>query len=154
GLQPAGHLETHVTDRAIVPPARLARALNLADIAFTLQSGRKAFKQRRALVVDDLRSAPAQLRDLKSGTQRPAFSTPPRVVFLFPGQGSQYLGMGRALYDAQAVFRDAMDACFSAVASVTPDLKAVMFGDTEEALKQTRYTQPALFTIEYSLARL
>jgi amino acid adenylation domain-containing protein len=155
GLQPAAHVENHPSSGpTLAPAAKLARALNLADIAFTLQSGRRAFKQRRAVVVDDLRSAPAQLRDLKSGPQRAAFSTPPRVVFLFPGQGSQYLGMGRALYDAQAVFRDAMDACFSAVASVTPDLKSVMFGDTEEALKATRYTQPALFTLSYSLGRL
>jgi amino acid adenylation domain-containing protein len=153
GLQPAGHVE-NFSSGAIVPSQVVPRTLNLADIAFTLQTGRRGFKQRRAVVVDDLASAPKLLRDLKTGVSRAAFSSTPRAVFLFPGQGSQYLGMGRALYEAHPVFRDAMDACFAAVGSVTPDLKSVMFGNTEEALKATRYTQPALFTIEYSLARL
>jgi amino acid adenylation domain-containing protein len=153
GLQPAGHAENPATP-SIVPAPRVARELNLADIAFTLQTGRRGFKQRRAIVVDDLANAPKLLRDAKNGVARAAFGTAPRVVFLFPGQGSQYLGMGRALYQAHPVFRDAMDACFAAVASVTPDLKTVMFGSTEEALKATRYTQPALFTIEYAVARL
>ncbi len=154
GLQPAGHVEVK-TDAPIVPEPRVdVSGVELADVAFTLQTGRRGFKQRRALVVDSVAGAPALLRDLKKGASRAAFGTAPRVVFLFPGQGSQYLGMGSALYERYPVFRDAMELCFQAVAQVTPDLKTVMFGTTEAALKATRYTQPALFTIEYALARL
>jgi len=159
GLQPAGHVETAPHPGPLPYEGRGSSVSlpELADVAFTLQSGRRGFKQRRAVVIDSLDTAAATLRDLRKGSSRAAFGTPPRLVFLFPGQGSQYVGMGRTLYERHAVVRDAMERCFEAVKPLTADLKSVMFGltgDTEAALKATRYTQPALFSIEYALARL
>jgi acyl transferase domain-containing protein len=73
---------------------------------------------------------------------------------MFPGQGAQYVGMGRALYAAEPVFRDAFDACARAAADeLGADLRALVFGEDAEALVPTAVMQPAIFALEYSLAR-
>ena len=135
---------------------------SLMDIAYTLQLGRKSFKHRMALVADSAQAAS------KSLEQKPANQVfykqfegeVPSVVFLFPGQGSQYVNMGRDLYEHYPVFRQAFDAC-SAILSELCDidiaemlLNSSSTDDAEELLKQTQYTQPAIFMVEYSLARL
>ncbi len=85
----------------------------LADIAYTLQIGRKAFGVRRfvAAPVDHHAEASEALRERRG--QRVftshAGDKPPRIVFLFPGLGGQYVNMGRELYDSQPVFRDVVD---------------------------------------------
>jgi acyl transferase domain-containing protein/acyl carrier protein len=155
--------------------------LNLADVAFTLQAGRKAFGQRRAVVCRDVADAVSALRagrgaaGVFEGGQRP-------VVFLFPGLGDHYVDMGRELYDSEPAFAAEVDRCaeilrphlgadvreilFSAgpraAAAGTEkktDLRAMLRrgGERDEAtlrLDRTEYAQPILFAVEYALARL
>ncbi|MCE5234134.1 MAG: amino acid adenylation domain-containing protein, partial [Xanthomonadaceae bacterium] len=141
--------------------ARLAEHLerhadtNLADAAWTLAVGRKAFAQRACVVAEDAAGAVAALRD-------PAFTASlgrraaqaGDVVFMFPGQGAQYAGMGRALYAAEPAFRAALDECARLLEpELGADLRALLFADDAAALRQTRLTQPATFALEYALAK-
>ncbi len=86
--------------------------------------------------------------------------TPPRVAWIFTGQGSQYVGMGRALFDAQPVFRAALERSDAIVRAVRGEsLLAVMFDETTaapggRAIDQTYWTQPAIFAVGYALAEL
>jgi acyl transferase domain-containing protein/acetylornithine/succinyldiaminopimelate/putrescine aminotransferase len=144
--------------------SRLADHLNqsddaLPDVAYTLQQGRRAFAHRRIIVARDRVDAAKALRD--PGRQRSA-QVPERsqqVAFLFPGQGAQYVGMGREMYAQAPIFRDAFDACAEEVSpTLGRDLRALVFADESsaeaaETLRATSITQPALFSIEYSLAR-
>ncbi len=142
-----------------------ANDLNLHDVAYTLQVGRKHFNVRRALVTSDLKTAAQKLADLDpkavlSSSLPKDFEAPP-VAFMFSGQGSQYVGMGRSLYDTEPVFRAELDRCFEIVASESGlDLRSLVFASPDKAaeagerLNKTEVTQPALFAIEYALARL
>jgi acyl transferase domain-containing protein/thioesterase domain-containing protein len=136
--------------------------LNLADVAFTCQLGRQAFQHRRAMAVEDTPQARAALgdRDRSQPASGVASKAAPGVVFLFSGQGSQYVNMGRELYEHEPVFREALD--LSAQHLRQPlgiDLISALYPPEEEKdaaaekLNQTWLTQPALFAIEYSLAR-
>ncbi len=131
--------------------------LNLADVAWTLAVGRKAFSHRLAVVAESTQDAVTRLRSPET-TAAAARSRPSRlsdVVFLFPGQGAQYAGMGRGLYEAEPAFRTAFDACADTLgAELGFDLRERVFGDDPEALLPTSTMQPATFAIEYSLARL
>ena len=130
---------------------------NLADVAWTLAAGRKAFAHRVAVVADSPDAAVMQLRGLET-TASIARSKPVRasdVVFLFPGQGSQYAGMGRELYRSEPAFRQAFDACAEAVQEeLSFNLRELVFGDDADALLPTGVMQPAIFAMEYSVARL
>ncbi len=87
--------------------------LDLPDVAFTLTHGRKAFQHRRALLASDLADAAMALETLDPErllTTAPEAGDRP-IAFLFPGQGAQYLGMGRGLYDSEPSFRADVDLC-------------------------------------------
>jgi acyl transferase domain-containing protein/acyl carrier protein len=138
-------------------------AADLADTAYTLQVGRKVFKHRRILVCATPEDAVSALEplDLKRvvTAQQDAQGHP--VAFLFPGQGSQYVDMGRDLYDSEPFFREQVDRCAQILEPhLGLDLRAILYPAPDEVEKaqeligQTWITQPALFTIEYSLARL
>ena len=140
-----------------------ADAPALADVAFTGQTTRPSFDYRRFVVAattDDL------IRDLQAGssdtasTQKAPPDAPGELVFLFPGQGSQYLNMGRDLYESEPVYRQAVDRCAALLdPHLDGDIRAVLYPPVadeaaRERLKNTRYTQPALFVTEYAIAQL
>ncbi len=131
---------------------------NLADVAYTLQHGRKAFDYRRIAICHDTADAVRVLstldhRQVFTGLQEPRERP---VVMMFPGQGSQYAGMGAELYAHEVVFREEVDRCAEILKpQLGFDLREVLFANQEasERLKQTVVTQPALFVIEYALAQ-
>jgi natural product biosynthesis luciferase-like monooxygenase protein len=137
--------------------------VKLADVAYTLKVGRRAFNDRRVLVCRSTAEAVEALESLDprrvvAGLQEPKKRP---VVFMFPGQGAQYVGMARELYESEATFRSEVDYCSERLAShLGLDLREVLFPPAEKAeggaarLKQTFITQPALFVIEYALAKL
>ncbi|SMF98392.1 Non-ribosomal peptide synthase [Burkholderia singularis] len=134
---------------------RLHRALpgtRIRDAAYTLQLGRTAFEHRGFAVLDEAGDVSEQLNRIDALAAFERRHAPP-VVFMFPGQGSQYPGMGAALYREGGVFRTEVDRCASMLReSIGQDIRSLMFDGDASLLKETRYTQPALFTIEYALA--
>lgn len=134
----------------------------LADTAYTLNLGRAALPARRFVVARDRAEAVVKLSSPGGGSAvRPlAAGTKRATVFLFPGQGAQYAGMARGLYGTDATFAAAIDRCAAVLAdSHHLDLRQVLFGDadgtdTAGRLGQTEVTQPALFAVEYALAKL
>ena len=105
----------------------LAGALgeNLADAAFTLAKGRREFPFRRALVAAGAPEAASLLRG--KCTPVTARENPP-IAFLFPGQGAQQPGMGRALYESESVFRSAVDACAEILLNhLGEDIRSIIF---------------------------
>jgi acyl transferase domain-containing protein len=146
----AQHLESH--------PAQ-----NLADIASTLQRGRKAFPWRQAVIARDTAEAAAKLRARDGKPVNVGHAPPkaPAIVFMFPGQGSQYLNMGREMYELEPVFRAEVDRCADLLRPhLNFDLRQVIYpaagSDAGAAAKvnQTIVSQPAIFTVAYSLAKL
>ncbi len=127
---------------------------NLADVAFTLDAGRKSFAWRAAVAAGNSSEAARALRDAQTlRNARQANGALTATVFLFPGQGAQYCGMGSGLHAAEPAFRAAFDECQAALApALTFDLKAAMWGEDAALLAQTSVLQPALFCLEYSLA--
>ncbi|MBS0558373.1 MAG: amino acid adenylation domain-containing protein [Proteobacteria bacterium] len=126
----------------------------LPDIAYTLAMGRRAMNVRGAVAAHGVADARAQLAKLVAQSAYPQR----RLVFLFPGQGSQHVGMARELL-AEPVFAMAFARCCElASALLGRDLRALILADATDAanaeLAQTHYTQPALFAIEYALAEL
>ncbi len=129
---------------------------NVADAAYTLRVGRAVFPQRVAIVADSAAAAIEALRSrdhrLRAARARAAHT--PEVVFVFPGQGAQYAGMGSALYNDVPAFRAAFDECLAVLeGTLGSDLKAAMLGGDADALRATSVTQPAVFCVEYALAR-
>jgi acyl transferase domain-containing protein/thioesterase domain-containing protein len=135
---------------------------NLPDAAFTTQVGRRAFEHRCAVVarnIDGLRESLQARHPLRSADGKSSGSTPP-VVMMFPGGGAHYPGAGRELL-AHPAFAQAIDQCFTALPPDAPrDLRRVMFdaGANDEAacalLARPTYGLPALFILEYAIARL
>jgi acyl transferase domain-containing protein/acyl carrier protein/predicted O-methyltransferase YrrM len=136
-----------------------------ADVCHTASAGRSHFPHRLALVAPTAADARAKLDRVLAG-ETPAdvatghLQTPrhPGIAFLFTGQGAQYPGMGRRLYETQPAFTDALDRCATLFeAELERPLLSVMFGRTEAdaaLLSNTAYAQPALFAIQYALATL
>jgi phthiocerol/phenolphthiocerol synthesis type-I polyketide synthase E len=161
---------------------------NLADVAFTLQEGRKAFEHRRMVVCRDSSEAATVLPTRVPSRVFTAVASSGRrpVAFLLPGLGDQYLDMGRGLYESEPEFKKHVDRCSEFLQPLMgADLRKIMFptpavrqqhdvrteervnfrdlvsrarGDssssTAQEIHRTLWAQPALFVIEYALAKL
>jgi len=136
----------------------------LADVCFTAGAGRAHLEHRAALVVNSRESAIELLGALADDRPAPGLvrgesHDAPKTAWLFTGQGSQYPGMARELFDTEPVFAETLNRCAAAVADVLEKpLLDVIFDvdspESEETLRQTSYAQPALFAVEMGLARL
>ncbi|MEH1900549.1 MAG: aminotransferase class III-fold pyridoxal phosphate-dependent enzyme [Nostoc sp.] len=136
--------------------------LNLADIAYTLKLGRRAFSDRRMLVCQNLNDVVTVLETPVSERVFTKFTEPSgqQIAFMFPGQGAQYVDMGRELYETETIFRKQIDYCCEFLKSYLKlDLRTLLYPHqrTEAAtqqLQQTHITQSAVFIVEYALAQL
>ncbi len=126
---------------------------DLADVAHTLRVGRRALAHRRHVVAAT--AAEAAQRLAEAAVARVPGESAPAPAFLCPGQGAQYAGMGQGLYHAEPAFRVAYDQCCAILAGeLDGDPRTLLLEGSAEALAETRLTQPAIFALEYSLARL
>jgi len=136
--------------------------LNLADVAYTLQVGRQQFSHRRMLVCQSVQDTIAALdsKDPQRVFSQSTDSVKP-VIFMFSGQGSQYVKMGQDLYLNEPLFREQLDRCGKILKPLLGlDLLQILYPPANQLeaatqkLQQTAIAQPALFAIEYALAKL
>ncbi|MHC5747806.1 MAG: type I polyketide synthase [Nostoc sp.] len=137
--------------------------INIADVAYTLQVGRQAFNHRRIVLCRDLEDAVKALANLDPQRVFTNYYKPSHcpVIFMFSGQGAQYVNMAKELYESEATFKQHIDNCAVILQPhLGLDIRFLLYPreeDTETAslqLQQTALTQSALFVIEYSLAQL
>ncbi|MCP4220950.1 MAG: type I polyketide synthase, partial [bacterium] len=148
----AAHLADHLRDNPDI---------DLEDASHTLQVGRKAFKYRRTAIVSSIDDTIAALTSdsFNKRTLSAKLEKVP-VIFMFSGQGSQYINMGLELYQSEPAFRQEVDNCFQLLRSVSGiDMKKILYpaaDDSQAAEKINRfnYTSPIKFIFEYSIAKL
>jgi acyl transferase domain-containing protein len=150
--------------------------INMADAAYTLQVGRAAFKYRKMLVCAAVEEAIEALSSPDSDKIHTAVVSPERrpLVFMFPGQGAQYVNMGWELYQKESLFRKEMNRCFEILEPLMGyDIKEILYpgernspsaggkankrqapGAGRQAIDQTEVAQPLIFIISYALAKL
>jgi non-ribosomal peptide synthase protein (TIGR01720 family) len=136
--------------------------VNLADVAYTLQVGRRSFSHRKMIVCEDVDDALLALTGQAAEVATGLWEGGPRsVALMFPGQGTQYVNMGLGLYEVEPKFREVVDECAEAFQPYLGiDLREVLYPrahEREEALQkldQTALAQPAIFSIEYALAQM
>ncbi|MEY4582321.1 MAG: hypothetical protein RL701_7024, partial [Pseudomonadota bacterium] len=140
----AQHLENHLE----VP---------LSAIAYTLQAGRRVFEQREVVVARSHAQAIEKLRAASKQALPLAQTRPDAVIFMFPGQGSQFAGMGKELYDTSSEFRAEIDRGAELVfAELGVDIREAWFAEAGSelslSLAHTLHAQPALFILSHALA--
>lgn len=140
----------------------------IADVCFSANTGRSHFNHRLAIITSDKQELVDKLVKISAGEEPSGVfsgklasnSKSPKIAFLFTGQGSQYVNMGRQLYETEPVFRRTLDQCEQILQSyLEKSLLDVIYPENTQELNssvidQTAYTQPALFAIEYALAQL
>lgn len=129
---------------------------SLADVAYTLQTKRKHFNQRRFFVAADSKALSDQLLAQHNQIGQSIEIKYKRVAFIFPGQDSKYLHMCRELYDHEPVFKKAVDECAGLfLHEIGEDIREIIYPIGEDQrLNETQYAQPALFTMSYAMAQL
>lgn len=132
--------------------------VNLADVAYTLQIGREHFMHRRMFVCKNIEAGIDNIVKTKSNVNK---NTKKNTVFMFSGQGSQYVNMGRGLYEKETYFRESIDECSEIlIKRLGFDIREILFvedsfkNQIESRIDQVLYTQPIKFVFEYSLAKL
>lgn len=127
--------------------------VNFADVCFTTNVGRSHFKHRLALVAENQQDLQAKLKEFQSNKIE---INNHQIAFLFTGQGSQYSQMGYELYQTSPSFKETIDYCEKILNNyLEKPLTEILFQpENKTLLNQTNYTQPAIFTIEYALAKL
>ncbi|MEQ9237392.1 MAG: thioester reductase domain-containing protein [Coleofasciculus sp. E2-BRE-01] len=138
--------------------------ISLADVCFTANTGRSHFDYRLAVVTESTAQVQGVLEAFAAGRETAGLVSGQvqpkkrqKIAFLFTGQGSQYVGMGRQLYETQPIFRQALDRCDEILRSyLEQPLLSVLYPEpgTSSPLDETGYTQPALFALEYALFQL
>jgi amino acid adenylation domain-containing protein len=137
--------------------------VKLADVAYTLQVGRRAMEERRVMICRDVESAIAGLEKRENTWVRERRQEPGErgVVFLFPGQTTQYVGMGRGVYENEPAYREEIDRCSKLTEKLLGfEIREVLYPGREkeewakEELEQTRTGQVALYVVEYGLAKM
>lgn len=137
---------------------------SLADICFNANTGRSHFAYRLAVVAESHQQLGANLRNFTVGTEitglfsgKVTSRKPPKIAFVFTGQGSQYVGMGHQLYQTQPSFRKTLERCDQILRPyLNKPLLSVLYPNEGESFQidETAYAQPALFALEYALAQL
>ncbi len=145
---------------------------SLVNLCFTTNTGREHFDCRLALATESSLQLHQQLEALTSAKETAVLYTgkltsrrPPKIAFLFTGQGSQYVDMGRQLYEREPIFRQTLERCalilgpyldvpLLEILYPAPDSAEPKSKISNPKLDETAYTQPALFAIEYALAQL
>ena len=145
--------------------SRQIQTLNAADLAYTANAGRSHFNYRLAITAGSSEEIQRALSAFAEGQKAEALiygkvtgTRQPRIAFLFTGQGAQYSGMARRLYETQPAFRATLDKCNQLLLPyLDRPLLSVLFADKESdaaLINETAYTQPAMFAVEYALAEL
>ncbi len=132
--------------------------INLADLSYTLQTGRKHFAYRKSLLYED-RDTLVRLLEQgnKVSTVCRSIEKKDLLVFAFPGQGSQYINMGKDLYAKEQYFRAQMDKGFAFIEKITGEqFSDILFASdsTDTRINETKYTQPLIFLTSFSIAKL
>ena len=137
--------------------------IDLADVAYTLHVGRRSFGHRRMVVCNSVSEAITALEALPPKTVHTQSQDRerPSVVFMFTGQGAQYVQMALELYSTEGVFQTELDRCFDLLEPhLNLDLRPILYPahqaleDAAKRLSETAITQPVLFAVEYALAQL
>ncbi len=133
----------------------------LEDVAYTLAVGRKAFDHRAVFVCADGEDAVAKLSSPTSQANRVVPAKRPEIVFLFPGQGSQFAGMGSSLYESEPLYRREVDECSEILRPMLGlDLREILFPadvssqEAAERIQQTQFAQTGIFVTEFAMAKL
>ena len=146
--------------------------LKVADICYTANTGRSQFKHRLAVVASNQQELVEKLRQYEEGEdvvgiysgEKLNNSKKNKIALLFTGQGSQYLNMGKQLYQQAPTFREAINQCEEILSSLETfeetSLREILYPSSDKEqlsaslLDQTAYTQPILFALEYALFKL